>query len=54
MLDEVNRPNFPERALAKWEREVVEIGDHIRSRVNVPIYPNRAGILFDAAADIED
>ena len=54
MLDQVDRSNLNERAIAKRKGIVIQVSDYIGTSVEVPIDPNRARILVDPAAYIED
>lgn len=53
MLDDVNGPYLTKSAIAERKRIFIEIGYDVRARVRVPIHANGAGILVDAAADVE-
>ena len=52
MFDDVNGPNFAERAVIKREWKMVEIGNHIRLRIRVAIQADRTRIFVDAAANV--
>ena len=54
VLDDMNGPHLAEGAITKWERILVQICNHVRTRVRIAVEANCAGILVDAAADIED
>ena len=54
VLNDMNRPQFPESAIAERERELVQIGYDIGARVPVAIDTNRTRILVNSAADIQD
>lgn len=53
VFDHVNRSDLAEGRVLEREREVVEIGDHIRIGIKVPIDPDGARIFFDPAAYVE-
>ena len=52
VLNHVNGAYFAERIVAKRKGDVVKVGDDIGVRIRVSINADRAGIFFDAAADI--
>jgi hypothetical protein len=53
VLDDVNRPDFPERTIAQWEWKLIEIRDNVGARVRIAIETDRARILVNAAPNIE-
>lgn len=53
MLDDMDGTYFAERAIAKREREMIEICDDIGARVQVAIQPDRSWIFIYPAAYVE-
>ena len=54
VLDHVYGPQLIERIVAERVREMVEVADDVGVRPGVAIDANRAGVLIDPAADVED
>src|SRR5437763_3017983 len=50
----MNRANFSKCAVAKRKRNAIEIRDHIRASIEITVDADRARILINAAADIEN
>src|ERR1700761_897627 len=53
MLDDVGCPDLPARAIAERKWKSVEVSEHIRARIRVPVKANGARVLVDPASDIE-
>src|SRR3954447_11418497 len=53
MFDQVNRTDFTKGRVLKWEREVIEIRDHVGIGVNVPIHSDCTRVLLDSTADVK-
>ena len=54
VLNHVNSSHLAERVVAEWKGKLVQIRYYVRPRIQVAIDADRAGILVDAAADIEN
>jgi hypothetical protein len=54
VLNDMDGPDLPERAVAERVREAVEIGEDIGAAGRIPVDTDGARKLVDAAPDVED
>ncbi len=54
VLDHMNGAYLAEGAVGKRKRTLIEIGDHVGTRVCVAVNANRSGILVDSATYVEN
>lgn len=52
VLDHMDSAHFAKRAITERKREAIQIRDDIGARVGISIYPDRARIFVEAAADV--
>ncbi len=54
VFDDMDCPHFAKRAVSEWKRVLVEIRNYIGASMLVTIDSDRARILVNSAAHIED